>query len=90
MLKTPGGIHSGKVGDGDPPSHNFVVDKFVLKTLVDKNKRISEPGNGDRTLPPPAGSGGKPGRVGKARDGTERPAPETLSRHRRALGGRRT
>ena len=66
-----------------------VVGKFVLKTLVHQIKDFSEPGSASRTLPPPAGSGGKPGRVGKARDGTERPAPETLSRHRRALGGRR-
>ena len=66
------------------------MDKFVLKTLlVHQIKDFSQPGNADRTLPPPAGSGGMPGRVGKARDGTERPAPETLSRHRRALGGRR-
>ena len=51
-----------------------------------------QPGSAGMTLPPPEGSAGKQGMVGKGQDGsgTETLAPRTLSRHRRALGGRRS
>ena len=59
---------------------------------IKKKEVFFQPGSGGMTLPPPEGSAGMQGRFGKdqAGSGTETPVPQTLSRHRRALGGRRT
>ena len=65
-------------------SHLFQKRCFI------RIKDFYQPGSAGRTLPPPEGSEDKPEKVGKDRGEIEKQAPKTLSRHGRALGGRRT
>ena len=74
------------------PRCAILLGKSFPKILIDQNNGLCQPGSAGMTLPPPEGSAGMQEMVGKDQDGsgTETPVPQTLSRHRRALGGRRT